>query len=295
MSTSLASGSSRPSLSIVVASNGAEGSVEQCLASLEAQVDGEEVIVCPRSEREIAPDRFSFARYLEPKEKLVPELWRDGIDAATGEAVALTISPMQAAPDWVARLRGLLAEGDAVGGAIDPGSSLRLRDWAEYFCRYARDMRPFPAHECLDLPGDNAAYRRVALTQTREVWQDGFWEPDVHRGMSELGHRLWHSPELVVHQGRSAGMLAFCSQRFVHGRAHGTQRGARFSTFRNVAGVVGAPLVPPLLTWRVLRQVRGKRRYRLQAVLSMPLMLLFDLSWAAGEAVGHVRALRNRT
>ena len=68
--------------------------------------------------------------------------WRDGIDAASGEIVALTISQMIPAPNWIQALREQQRTFDAVGGAIDPAPGLRLVDWAEYFCRYSRDMRP---------------------------------------------------------------------------------------------------------------------------------------------------------
>ena len=292
MSTSSASSTV---LSIVVASNGAPGSVEACLETLERQVDGAEVLVC---ELEASPEsvrsRFSFARFLEPKRALVPELWSDGIAAAHGDAVALTISPMRLAPDWVATLGRLLAEADAVGGAIDPAEGLRVRDWAEYFSRYTPDMRPFEPHASPDLPGDNAAYRRDALRSASASFRDGFWEPEVHRAMLEQSKLLWHSPELVAFQGRSAGFRAFSRQRYLHGRGHGLKRGARFGAMRNLAGVVGAPLVPPLLTIRVLRQVFGKQRYRTRVLLALPLIFVFDIAWAAGEAVGHVRVLRGR-
>ena len=136
---------------------------------------------------------------------LVPEQWRDGIDGADGEIVCLTISAMRPGPGWLDTAWRLSREADAVGGAIEPGDDLRLRDWGEYFCRYARDMLPFPARETVDFPGDNAVYRRDALAATRDVYRDGFWELEVNRALRDKGYRLWHSPELVVYQGRSAG------------------------------------------------------------------------------------------
>src|SRR5580765_7299275 len=66
-------------------------------------------------------------------ELLVPEQWRDGIDTAEGEIVCLTISVMRPARNWLDTARRLSAEAAAVGGAIEPGDDLRLRDWAEYF------------------------------------------------------------------------------------------------------------------------------------------------------------------
>src|SRR5207237_233363 len=212
MSSSSAEPSSAPPLSIVVGSNGATEGLEACLAALEPQVDGAEVLVC---EPEPSPP------------------------------------------------------------------ALRARF-------------PFEAHECLELPGDNAAYRRDALERTRSLYRDGFWEPEVNRRLRADGVRPWHAPELVVRQGRSAGLRAFTRQRLVHGRAHGRLRGARFGPGRNVAGILGAPLVPPLMTGRILRELGRRRRHRARALAALPLVLWFNAVWAAGEAAGHLDVLRGR-
>jgi hypothetical protein len=292
MSTSSAS---PPILSIVVASNGAPGSVEECLATLEGQLDGTEVLVCaPEVSSESVRRRFPFARFLEREGALVPELWRDGIDAASGEAVALTISPMRLAPDWVATARSLVSEAEVAAGAIDPGEGLRVRDAAEYFCRYARDMLPFEPHECLDLPGDNAVYAIAALARTRDDYRDGFWEAEVNRVLHQQGTRLLHTPALVAFQGRSAGIGAFTRQRLRHGRLFGHQRGARFGSARNLAGAIAAPLVPFVMTFRVAREVSRRRRHRLKLVAAMPLVFYFNVVWAVAEARGHLEMLTRR-
>lgn len=257
-----------------MASNGAPGSVEACLEALAGQVDGAEVIVQDRAGA------------------LVPELWRDGIDTSSGAIVALTISPMRPAPDWVARIRARLADDEVVAGAIEPGEGLRVVDWAEYFCRYSRDMLPFARRENPEIPGDNCAYRRELLERTREVWRAGFWEPEVNRALHADGVRLWHDPGVVVYQGRSAGFGAFFRQRFVHGREYGRQRGARFGGGRNAAGVLLAAAVPFLLVARTARDVLSRRRLRLRFLRALPALLAFDAAWAAGEAMGHWDRLR---
>jgi hypothetical protein len=285
-----------PSLTVVVASLGPQAALERCLAALEPQVDGAEVLVCDghRNTSELSR-RFGWARFVEMPTRLVPELWRDGIELASGRIVALTISAMVPEGDWIESIKSVHAEHDVVGGAIEPGAGLRVSDWAEYFCRYVRDMRPFEGHECVEhLPGDNAAYKRELLERTRELYRDGFWEPVVHRRLAEEGVLVWHSPELVVRQGRSAGVRAFLRQRLVHGRAHGRKRGAHFSRPRNLAGILGAPLVPPLLTLRIVREVTAKRRYRLRVAAALPLLFAYNVAWATGEAPGHVDAPRGR-
>jgi hypothetical protein len=266
--------SARPPVSIVIASNGAPGSVEACLDALRPMADGVQII--PKDDRD----------------RLVPELWRDGIHAAEGEVVCLTISVMRPVPNWVATAVRLIGDADAVGGAIEPGEGLRVRDWAEYFCRYARDMLPFEARETADLPGDNSAYARAALERTRDLYRDGFWEPEVNRALAEQGCRLLHSPELVVYQGRSAGFRAFLRQRLVHGRAYGRQRGRRFSRGRNLLGIPLAVLVPFVLVLRTGREVFGRGRLRGRYVLALPAMFAYDVAWALGEAAGHAASLR---
>jgi hypothetical protein len=261
-------------VSVVIGENGAPGAVDACLEALRPLPGGVQIIL------------------RNGGDPLVPEQWRDGIDTAEGEIVCLTISVMRPAPGWLETARRLAAEADAVGGAIEPGEDLRLRDWAEYFCRYARDMLPFAPRETADLPGDNAVYTRAALVATRDVYRDGFWEPEVNRALRDQGRRLLHSPELVVRQGRSAGFGAFVRQRLIHGRKYGRQRGAYFSTARNLAGVPAAVIVPFVLVARTFREVFSRRRLRARLVAATPVLLVYDIAWAAGEAVGHLDSLR---
>ena len=292
-SMSSSSSSARPHVSVVIGSNAPPESLEACLAALEGQRDRSEVLVVegvatPARLREL----FPWARFVERPGQLVPELWREGIEAAEGEIVALTIAQMVPAENWLAQVRAQHGEYDATGGAIDPGRGLRLTDWAEYFCRYVRDMRPFAARDTVDLPGDNAAYKRALLETVRERWRDGFWENVVHPHLAADGVALHQAPEVVVYQGRSAGWSAFTTQRLAHGRKYGHQRGVHFSRARNLVGVLASPVVPFLMTWRVLRQVFRKRRYRLRALASLPLIFSFNLVWAYAEARGHFDMLR---
>lgn len=289
------SGGNQPTVSVVVGSNAPPDRLAACLEALEPQRDGVEVLV---QEGEASPaalrERFPWASFQARPGQLVPEHWRDGIDRASGEIVALTIAQMIPAPDWIATMRSLLAEHDVVGGAIEPGRGLRLADWAEYFCRYSRDMPPFSGRETLDLPGDNAAYPRARLEIAREIYRDGFWEPDVHRRLAADGVALWQAPELLVVQGRSAGFGAFLRQRLEHGRSHGRQRGARGGRGHNLIRLIAAPLVPFVMTVRVARLVLVKRRHRGRLLAALPLVFVFNLAWGLAEGIGHAAELRRR-
>lgn len=284
---------SEPTVTVVIGSNASSESLAACLEALEGQRDGVEVLVHegqPSSSELHA--RFPWAEFAVARDQLVPEHWRDGIDRASGDIVALTIAQMIPAPDWIATIRRLHEEHDVVGGAIEPGRGLRLVDWAEYFCRYARDMPPFEPSGNVELAGDNAAYKRPLLESIAETYRQGFWEPVSHRRLAADGITLWHDPSLIVRQGRSAGFGGFVRQRLLHGRRYGHQRGAHFSRARNLIGVIAAPLVPVLMTARVLRQVFGKGRYRGRSLLALPVIVAYNAVWAYAEARGHADVLR---
>ena len=58
-----------------------------------------------------------------------------------------------------------------------------------------------------------------------------------------------------------------------------------------LARAVAAPLVPPLLLWRIAARVRGKGRHGREFARSLPPLLLFLVCWAAGEASGYLRGV----
>ncbi len=283
-----------PVVSVVVACNGAPGALERFLAAVAPQLAGAELVVCtPTEQPEALRSRCPDAVWLVRDGARVPVLWRDGIARARGDLVALTISPMIPRDGWLEALRAALADADAIGGAIEPARGLRAADRAECWCRYARDMLPFEAATSLELAGDNAGYRRDRLVAVEESWRDGFWEPEVHAALAARGDRLRHEPSVVVEMGRSAGAVAFLRQRLAHGREFGRARGGRSGAATNMARIGLSLMVPVILAARTFREAsrRGRRRALLPV---LPLVLLFDTAWAAGEALGHVDALRAR-
>jgi hypothetical protein len=295
MPSSTSSSSPEPTVSVVIGSNASGDALEACLGALEPQRDGIETLVLSSDGTDDRLSaRYPWATFVERRGALVPELWRDGIELSRGRIVALTIAQMVPADDWIETMTSEHEQHDAVGGAIDPGARLRLVDWAEYFCRYARDMRPFEANAHDELPGDNASYKRALLERVADSLRTGFWEPVAHPAMRKAGAELWHTPALLVRQGRSEGFAAFARQRLEHGRRYGHQRGEHFSLVRNVIGILAAPVVPFLMTARVLGHVQAKQRYRARVLAALPLIFALNVVWAVAEARGHLDKARSR-
>lgn len=279
----------------VVVGVGAGDEPTATLNALERQLGPDvEVIVVDNGGSAAYPP---WVRRLSRSASLVPELWATGLAVATGRVVALTSAGLEPDPGWVARASALGdAEAAAIGGAVEPGRGLGMVDWARYFCRYAPYMVPVTgaARGGVHPAADNAAYRTDVLARYRHLWQDGFWEPFVHRAMVDDGQVLAMTDDLLVRQGGGARFGDFARQRYHHGVNHGELRSQGMSSRSIRLAALSAPAVPVVMTVRTARQVWARRRCRARFVGVLPITASFYAAWAAGEAVGRVRAAARR-
>jgi hypothetical protein len=292
---SLQSPQIEPDVTVVIGNVAPEASLDGCLAALESQRHRAQVVVVEAHRSSDAlRARYPWVEFYERPGALVPELWRDGIARARGRIVALTIAQMAPAADWIDTIIEEHEHHDAVGGAIDPGERLRRVDWAEYLCRYAREIAPFEASNRDDIAGDNASYKRALLVEESAHLQSGFWEPVIHPVLRGRGVGLWLTPRMLVRQGRSCGFSAFAHQRSKHGRLYPRQRGEQFTRTRHAIGVLAFPIVPFIMTLRVLQNVFAKKRFRAEALAALPIVFALNVVWGFAEARGHFDLVRGR-
>ena len=283
------------SLSIIVACCNAAASIRDCLDSLVQQGEADvELIVVDNSDdgsAEIVRAQFPGVRmFTMPSQALINELWSTGILQSCGDIVALTTAHCIPAPDWIAQVRkahGTPAAG--VGGAIDGDSESSLVDWAVCFCRYSRFLPPIGTGVVDDIPADNAAYKRAPLFRHQAQWRDGFWEPQLHHALAREGEVLWLAPAMQVRHRHSFGFSGFMRQRFLHGQKYGGWRASTLTPAKRVMMLIASPLIPLVLLQRTARRVMGKGGYRLHLFATLPLLAVFFIAWACGEALGYAR------
>lgn len=288
----------RIDLSVVVAAPESERTLLRCLDALAVACTGlaAEVLVVHSSQSGLA-HRVSSAHprvrlLAAPAGALVPELWGLGLAAARGEAVAFTTGHCVVPSGWAHALLGALARGaTGAGGALRLATGTGPVDWAVYLLRYSAFLPPLPDGEVAELPGENAAYQRSALLRHAVGLGEGFWEVEFHRRIRAEGGRLVGVPEATVDLGPSFSFASFFRQRFQHGAHFGEYRVSTAGAPR-WRGVVAAPLVPFLLSARILRRVAPRSELRTRALLALPLLLPLACAWAAGEAWGALRAGR---
>ena len=290
-----------PKLSVVIGANNARASIRECLAALQNQVDGHpvEIIVVDNSTdgtADIVSQQFPRLKLVRsPESDFIPELWEAGIRQSSGEIVAITTAHCVPHPNWVEEvIRAHEGPYSGIGGAIENDQSAGLVEWAIYFCRYSLYMLPFEERFVEDFAGDNASYKRWAVEQCKKARANGFWEPFVHAELLKAGLKLMVTPNIVVNHKRSFSLRGFIKQRFWHGKQFGRERAAGLSGSRRALYILASPLIPLLFLWRITRRVLAKKRYVKQYVLSLPILMLFLISWSVGELSGYLQRSETR-
>jgi hypothetical protein len=173
-----------------------------------------------------------------------------------------------------------------VGGPIRNRSRTRLRDSSAFLFEYSAFIEPVERGPSADLPGMNVCYDDGAVAAIEDLLREGRWESWLHRRLRERGYELFCEPDAVIEHDKDFGLREFVAQRFHYARAHADMRNPELGPLR-VVYFVGSPLLVPLLYWRVGRNVFRKGRYRREFLLGTPLLLLYVVVTAVGEAIGY--------
>jgi hypothetical protein len=280
-------------ISVVIAVGGDKAGLDDCLAALEHQVDKEtEVIIVSTVD---APDgvaeKFPWAQWIKKAPAcLIPALWGEGMSRATGKIVAITTAHFAMEPGWITTCKSAhnrLAS-PAIGGKINPPLAGSLVEWATYFLRYNRFLKFERESDVTDLPGENVSYKRSALETCRETLRDGFWEMDFHRQLLADGKQITFVKGMAVTQRASFGFLPFIRQRFRHGLRFGQDRLAGRGLLVRAVFAIGAPLIPVVFYGKIVLRVFKSGDNIGQFLLVTPVIFMFLLAWATGEALGYI-------
>ena len=133
----------------------------------------------------------------------------------------------------------------------------------------------------------NVAYDREAIAAIEDLLRAGRWEGWLHARLAERGIGLHCATGMVLEHDKDFGLGEFLSQRWHYSRSYAGMRNA-------VARAAAASCTPsvhrcsrPCSTgaWRGTssRAAGGRREF----VVATPLIFLYTLVWAAGEAVGY--------
>jgi hypothetical protein len=282
---------SEPKLSVVVASVNGFPYVGRCLDALLERAPGAEVIVADSTDdetrRRLAEGWPAVKLLTFDGQQTVPELRAAGVFAAAAPFVAVIEDHGHVTGEWAdAALRAHEQGHAVVGGPIRNVVTERTRDWAAFFCEYSAFMEPLPEGDTDGLTGMNVAYDREAIAAMDDLLRAGRWEGWLHARLRERGFGLYCAAEMVLEHDKDFGFGEFLSQRWHYSRSYAGMRNETLGR-RRYLYALGAPLLPPVLYWRMARNVFSRGRRRREFLVATPLILLYVCTWAAGEAVGY--------
>lgn len=281
-------------LSVVIAVQYAQDNLAQILRMLDpARHSDVELLFCSTDTDTVERvDGYDNVRVLSaPRGSLIPHLWRDGIQAAKAEKVALSTAHCIPEVDWVDRLLAVdMSLLPGIGGIIANDDASDARGWAIYLLRYISFTPPQENRQVTEIAADNAVYRRADIIKYTDLLKKGFWEPSFHARFRQAGLSLsLDSTMRVIHSNRyTTGQ--FFRQRLAHGKEFGRTRASELSSFKRLLLIVLSPILPILFLSKIVRGVFQHGKYKLKLLQASPWLLLFLLAWGIGEAQGYLLA-----
>ncbi len=285
-----------PRLTVVICGIAGADHIARCLDAVLAQRDAGPfdvmVVADPHlpGVDELQP-RFPTARIIRNEGQSTPiEIASRGLREAKGDILAFTEDHCTPDPEWLRRLLAAHQDGRAaVGGAVETPHEGDPVTWAFYLVDYYRYMQPFAEGPVPTLTVCNVSYRRDQLEAVRPMWVKTYHETAVNAALAEKFGALWIVPEAIVRTRRRVRLGAAVYERYAFGRMFACNRNAYSqSLLRRGVYALLAPLLPPVIMWRMgrraFRQAPARRMYLRSA---LPLLAMV-LAWTWGEWLGYL-------
>jgi glycosyl transferase family 2 len=289
----------RPELSVVLVTPDCYETIRRTVAHLRAQTIREQIellIAVPcAAELEAVPSELEgfFGHQVIETGALdtVGRVKAEAIRAARAPVVALAEDHAYPDRDWAAALVAAHRHGWAVvGPVVRNANPATMVSWADLAVGYGPWLDPHPGGEVDHLPGHNSSYKRDVLLGYGEALAELLEaEAVLQWNLRSRGHRLYLEPRAKVSHTNFARRSTWARVQILNGRVFAATRawGGRWGLPRRALFVVGAPLIPVVRCWRIVRIMRRREPHRRVLMRLLP-TLLFGLTFdALGQALGY--------
>lgn len=227
-----------------------------------------------------------------PPTTTLPELRTIALEKASGKYIIVTEDHCVPSEDWLQSFAAAFLSAPentlAVGGCVENGVFERSLDWATFFCEYSFFLDPVSEGPGETLPGMNVAYRKEVFEGIeRQVLTSGFWETTLHPLLLESGLTLFSTNKIRIFHSKKFSLGLFIRQRFVYSRYYAGLRFDHNQKLHRIVACGASILLPPLLMYRMIRQIRSKKRLGKELRNASPYLALFILIWTLGEMWGY--------
>lgn len=280
-------------ISVVVPCTNALSDFRASVSALQAQSGPvPEIVAVERLGREFVKAveaEFPAVKIISvPPGTTIPELRATGIRAATGEAIGVIEDHVIVPAHWTEAMLDQIRQGsDVVAGPVDNEATDTQVDWAAFLCEYSAVLPPLNDGPSDWLPGNNTVYRREILERFDALLDDGKWENHLHDAIRAAGGTLTLRNDIVSGHKMHYSFGLYFSQRFLYSRSFAGMRVKGKPLHKRVLMGCAAFALPPIVYYRVVRNVTAKGRHVPELRRSLPMLVPFSISWGAGEVAGY--------
>ena len=285
-----------PELSVVIPSVNGWADLREALGALYSQqgtVTLEVLVVERVGESVRSPLRQGFpqATLIEVGQQVtIPQMRAMAFEAAHAEIIGVIEDHVIVRADWAKRMLAAHAAGaQVVGGAVENAATGSTVDWAAFLCEYSQCLVPPPVGSAIWLTGNNVTYRKQLLQRFCGVLQLGRWEDALHNAIKDAGIELTSRPDICVGHKKHYSVGEYTTQRYLYSRAYAALRMRDAPWGKRLIFGFTAIALPPLIYVRVVWRVLKSGRHGRELLRSLPLLAVFSISWALGEAAGYWR------
>jgi hypothetical protein len=196
-------------------------------------------------------------------------------------------------PDWAATLIASLGEEwAAVVSGLGNANPRSVISWSNLIVDYGPWLDHLPAGEIARVPPYNTAFERrfafAALARGDEVFSPSF---DVSAVLRAEGHGIMFQPAATLDHVNVSVARHWLAQRYVGAYVRTAERARDWRRGRRLAYVLAGPLIPGVLSARLVQPILAARRTGQLPRLTALAMLLGVVAAASGEVAAFARGI----
>ncbi|MFO1429203.1 MAG: glycosyltransferase [Candidatus Competibacteraceae bacterium] len=239
---------------------------------------------------------FQFRIVAVGEVRSLPHAMAAGARAASAPVIAFGEDHAFPEPGWAeALLEAHQGPWAAVGPVVRNANPVNWVSWADFLVSYGRWLDPTPAGTVEFLPSHNCSYKRsVLLSYGPQLERMLAVETVLHWDMSNKGHQLYVEPRAKLSHINFEGFSTWIAGQFLNGRLLAASRRENWSPFRRLLYIFGAPLIPVVRLWRVLRDVRRASRQHKLLPGVLPTLIASLVVSGTGEFLGYLLGVSDR-
>jgi hypothetical protein len=291
---------SEPALSVVLATDRVE-TIARVLAALRSQtaIDRLELVLVSLSGEPLALDAedlqmFGSRLIVVPETPLtLAEGRAAGVRAAGAPFVHIGETHAFPRPDWAATLIASLAgEWTAVVSGLGNANPRSVISWSNLVVDYGPWLDHLTAGEITRVPPYNTAFERrfalAALARGDDAFSPAF---DISAVLRTEGHRIMFQPAATLDHVNVSMARHWLAQRYVAAYVRTAERSRDWRRGRRLAYVLAGPLIPAVVSARLVQPFLAARRTGQLPRLTAPAMVLGIVVMACGEVAAFARGM----